>query len=163
MKRLLALSMGVGLSLMAGITVGETELKHIVVDGNAAPTAKLAASNLQEYVEKVSGARLDIVEKASEEKGNIFVGERADMVDGIKPEGYRIVAKDGNVYITGRDNPNVVFGIRNPWRRVEVYNEALKLGAFGEAGTLYGVNNFLEKYAGVRFYWPGELGTVVPK
>ncbi|MBO4344249.1 MAG: DUF4838 domain-containing protein [Victivallales bacterium] len=163
MRRLLALSMGVGLSLMAGITVGETELKHIVVDGNAAPTAKLAASNLQEYVEKVSGAKLDIVEKAPEERGNIFVGERADMVAGLKPEGYRIVAKDGNVYITGRDNANVVYGIRNPWRRVEVYNEALKLGAFGEAGTLYGVNNFLEKYAGVRFYWPGELGTVVPK
>ena len=163
MRKLLALTMGVGFSLMAGITVGDTELKRIVVDANAAPTARLAASNLQEYVQKVSGARLDIVEKASEEEGNIFVGERADMVGELKPEGYRIVAKDGNLYITGRDSKSVVFGIRNPWRRPEVYNEALKLGAFGEAGTFYGVNSFLEKYAGVRFYWPGELGTVIPK
>ncbi len=163
MKRLLALIIGAGLSLMAGISVGDTELKHIVVDANAAPTAKLAASSLQEYVQKVSGARLDIVEKAPEERGNIFVGEREDMVKDLKPEGYRIVAKDGNVYITGRDAKGVVYGIRNPWNRLEVYNEALQLGAFGEAGTLYGVNNFLEKYAGVRFYWPGELGTVVPK
>ena len=163
MRRLLTLTMGIGLSLMAGITVGETELKHIVLDAKAAPTAKLAASNLQEYIERVSGAKLDIIADAVEAKGNIFVGERADMVGDLKPEGYRIVAKDGNLYITGRDSDKVVYGIRNPWRRPEVYNESLKLGAFGEAGTLYGVNNFLEKYAGVRFYWPGELGTVVPK
>ena len=163
MKRLLALIIGAGLSLMAGITVGDTELKHIVVDAKAAPTAKLAASNLQEYIQKVSGAKLDIVSDAVESKGNIFVGEREELVTNLKPEGYRIVAKDGNLYITGRDGAGVVYGIRNPWRRPEVYNEALQLGAFGEAGTLYGVNNFLEKYVGVRFYWPGELGTVIPK
>ena len=163
MRTAIALTLGLGLSLMAGMTVGDVELRRIVVADDAAPTAKLAAAHLKEYAEKVSGARLEIVGKAAEERGNIFVGERAGMVEGLKPEGYRIVAKDGNVYITGRDAKGVVFGIRNPWQRHEVYNEALQLGAFGEAGTLYGVNNFLEKYAGVRFYWPGELGTVVPK
>ncbi|MBR4673490.1 MAG: DUF4838 domain-containing protein [Victivallales bacterium] len=163
MKKAVAFSMGLGLSLMAGIMVGDVELKRIVVAEDAAPTAKLAAAHLQEYVGKVSGSRLEMVGKAPEANGNIFVGERAAMVKDLKPEGYRIVAKDGNVYITGRDAKSVVFGIRNPWNKHEVYNDALQLGAFGEAGTLYGVNNFLEKYAGVRFYWPGELGTVVPK
>ena len=163
MKKAIAVFMGLGLSLMAGITVGDVELKRIVVAEDAAPTAKLAATHLQEYVGKVSGSWLEIVDRTSADKGSIFVGERADMVKELKPEGYRIVAKDGNVYITGRDAKGVVFGIRNPWQRHEVYNEALQLGAFGEAGTLYGVNSFLEKYAGVRFYWPGDIGTVVPK
>ncbi|MBE6362332.1 MAG: DUF4838 domain-containing protein [Lentisphaerae bacterium] len=30
-------------------------------------------------------------------------------------------------------------------------------------GTLFAVADFLEKYAGVRFLWPGELGTVAEK
>lgn len=146
-----------------GIKVGNTALKRIVVAEDAAPTAKLAASNLQEFVERVSGDKLEIVGSTTEANGSIYVGENAELVKDVKSEGYRILAKDGNVYITGRDAKGVVYGIRNPWNRFEVYNEALQLGAFGEAGTLYGVNNFLEKYAGVRFYCPGELGTVVPK
>ena len=143
MRRLLALIIGAGLSLMAGITVGDTELKHIVVDAKAAPTAKLAASNLQEFVQKVSGAKLDIVSDAVDAKGNIFVGEREELVGDLKPEGYRIVAKDGNLYITGRDSAGVVYGIRNPWRRPEVYNDAMQLGAFGEAGTVVATPSYL--------------------
>lgn len=146
-----------------GIRVGKTALKRIVVAEDAAPTAKLAAGNLQDFVERVSGDRLEIVGSTDEASGSIFVGEREELVRDVGSEGYRILAKDGNVYITGRDSKEVVYGIRNPWNRYEVYNEELQLGAFGEAGTLYGVNSFLEKYAGVRFYCPGELGTVVPR
>ena len=29
-------------------------------------------------------------------------------------------------------------------------------------GTLFGVYDFLERFGGVRFYFPGEIGTVVP-
>ena len=32
-----------------------------------------------------------------------------------------------------------------------------------QRGTLFGVYDFLEKAAGVRFYFPGELGTIVPR
>ena len=30
-------------------------------------------------------------------------------------------------------------------------------------GTYFAVSDFLEKFCGIRFLWPGELGTVVPK
>ena len=32
-----------------------------------------------------------------------------------------------------------------------------------ERATLFGVYEFLDRYVGVRFYFPGELGTVVPR
>ena len=32
-----------------------------------------------------------------------------------------------------------------------------------DVGTLFGVYEFLEKYVGVRWLWPGELGTYVPR
>jgi Domain of unknown function (DUF4838) len=32
-----------------------------------------------------------------------------------------------------------------------------------ERATLFGVYDFLERFAGVRFYFPGEIGTVIPK
>ena len=40
MKKAIAFSMGLGLSLMAGIMVGDVELKRIVAAEDAAPTAK---------------------------------------------------------------------------------------------------------------------------
>jgi len=39
----------------------------------------------------------------------------------------------------------------------------LKLAAFGEAGTLYGVYEFLRSTCNIRWYMPGELGMVAPK
>ncbi len=159
-KYLLALLVSV--SVFAEVRLGDVALRRIVVPAEAADTVKLAGRDLQSFVEKVSGSRLEIVEKA-DGNGNIILGEQPDMLKGVSDDGYVIKEKNGNLYISGRDHKGVVFGIRNPWNRNEVYSDALKLGAFGEAGTLYGVYAFLEQFAGVRFYMPGDVGTVVPK
>ena len=161
MRRFL-LSLVLSAAAFAEIKVGDVALKRIVVSADAANTVKLAGSELQKFVELVSGERLEIVEDL-QGSGNIVLGEQPEMLDGVSDDGYVIKAKDGNLYISGRDQKGVVFGIRNPWNRNEVYSDALKLGAFGESGTLYGVYAFLEQFAGVRFYMPGDIGTVVPK
>ena len=34
---------------------------------------------------------------------------------------------------------------------------------YDEQGTMYAVYDFLERFAGCRFYFPGELGTILPR
>lgn len=155
------LSLCATLPLSAAVTLGDTPLTAIVTPEDAPSCSRLAASELQKYIEKTSGDKLPILNAAADATGNIFVGEQPDLCADLQPEGYRITARDGNLFITGRDQREPVSGIRNPWDFYEVYNQELGIGAFGEAGSLYGVYNFLEKYAGTRFYWPGEVGTVI--
>ncbi|MBQ6470844.1 MAG: DUF4838 domain-containing protein [Victivallales bacterium] len=156
------LSLFLSAAAFAEIKLGETSLTRIVVPPEAADTVRLAGRDLQAFVEKVCRSRLEIVEKA-EGVGNIVLGEQPGLLKDVPEDGYIIRERGGNLFISGRDQRGVVFGIRNPWNRNEVYNEELKLGAFGESGTLYGVYAFLEQFAGIRFYMPGDIGTVIPK
>jgi hypothetical protein len=59
-----------------------------------------------------------------------------------------------DIFIAGKDNAE-----KNP-------EKALKGGAWAqlyERGTLFGCYDFLERFIGIRFYFPGEIGTVTPK
>ncbi len=144
----------------------------IIVDEKAADTVKRAANELQSYIKRVSGAQLPILNDssaASPSQSLIFVGESAGTRErglistDLKPDGYHAVVTAKWMAILGHDHSGVpVYGFRNPWRYQEVYNEELKLGAFGEAGTLYGVYHFLENFCGVRWYMHGKIGEVVP-
>ena len=118
-------------------------------------TARYAVEELVLHVKKATGLDLEVLpeSKTTEEMGTrIFVGEtRAARERGIDPEGmereaYIIRSVGSDLFILGRegdgnpllqDNPNV--------------------------GTLFGVYEFLERFLGVRWLWPGELGTYVPR
>ncbi|NCO94181.1 MAG: hypothetical protein AUJ96_09780 [Armatimonadetes bacterium CG2_30_66_41] len=143
----------------------------LVVAGDAPPTVARAAAELQEYVERSTGARLPILTDRRPEGGiSVFVGESrftralGISLDGVGPDGYRWLTAADWIAIVGRDyRGQPIHGMRNPWQPHEVYNPQLKLGAFGEAGTLSGADHFLERFLGVRWFMPGDLGTVVPK
>jgi len=144
--------------------------KRIIIDAKAPSSVRLAASDLKKYLKAVCKTDLSVETKSAEKTGNIYVGLSHELkkhgftLKGLKSDGFRIINKNGNLYIFGRDYSGPpVYGIRNPWRACEVYNSKLKIGAFGEAGTLYGVYYFLEKFAGIRWYMPGDLGTVIPE
>jgi hypothetical protein len=142
----------------------------IVIAADAPDSVQRAAAELQDYLGRASGARLPILTDVRPATGaSVFVGESAltralgVTLDGVGAEGYRWVSGDSWLAIVGRDHRGgPVTGMRNPWQPHEVYNPELRLGAFGEAGTLYGVYHFLERFGGVRWFMPGELGTVVP-
>ena len=144
----------------------------IFVEKQAPDSVRHAARELQEHVAKASGVTLPIQDSAENPAPRtigIYLGEtktaKALGVDfaNLKSDAFRIIAQDHLLVIAGRDYRGPpVFGLRNPWRLNEVYNSKLKLGAFGEAGTLNGVYHFLEQYCGVRWYMPGDLGTVIP-
>lgn len=113
---------------------GESEYK-IVIAENAGETINTAAKELQTYIEKMSGARLEIVadNDAEADEKAILVGETSiedEIVQidraSIKADGFRLYADGTHLVIAGAD----------------------------ERGTLYGAYTLLEEYFGVRWFTP---------
>ena len=81
------------------------------------------------------------------------------------------------LYTKGAHLPGIFVGIPQPKADLKVdmerdftviHSEKDKVYVYGNdtaklTGTAYAVAAFLEKHAGVRFLWPGELGTVAEK
>ena len=104
------------------------------------------AVELSDLLHKALGVKVPVRNRRIDPKlPAIFVGD-IEMAKkaGFDPRelewgGFRIVTSGKDIIIAGRDDRE--------------YSE----------GTLYGVYEFLERFAGIRFYFPGEIGTVIPK
>lgn len=111
-----------------------------------------AAGELQYYIEKASGAKLDIVAEDKQPESNragtrIFVGPvqasgRVVDLSKLQPEGFVIKTDGDDLFIVGRDRTDAGMAVE---------------------GTYYGVCEFLERYLGVRWLMPGPLGEVTPR
>ena len=135
----------------------------IAVKAAAPKVTAFAAKELQEYLRKVTGAMLPLVEieegtgpnlqTLSKSANVIAVGENqltAELglsSDKMKPDAYRIVCRPKALALFGKDDAEV---------------DPAKWSSIGSAGTLYGVHRFLESL-GVRWFFPGEIGEVIPK
>ena len=156
MKRYIA-ALIVACSLL--IWVNRANAITIVRDGKAqavivipAGSQGAGAADLQKYVEKVSGAKLEIIGEdklADAKKGpRIFVGpcQAASRVVDLKklqPEGFVIKTDGDDLFIVGRDRTDG--------------------GGMAVSGTFYGVCEFLERYLNVRWLMEGPLGEIAPK
>jgi len=144
-------------------------LSAIYVAPGAPDTVRLAATELQTVLKTEGLGELPIREEA--EPGSepaIYLGDTAlARRIGLKPESpdsFAIRTDGGNLVIAGKDYSGPpLTSFLNPYRLNESYNSKLKIGAFGNAGTLFGVYHFLEKFTGIRWYMPGPLGTVWPE
>ena len=121
---------------------------YAIVISSSAPTAsaRLAAGELQRYLEQVSGAMLPIVDRT--EGPAIFIGP-GDKVSGVDfaalaPEGYVMQTIGGDLLLAGNDTPG------DPY---QLYGEKAT-----RTPTLFAVYHFLEEYAGIHWYWPGAGG-----
>ena len=131
----------------------------LVEDGRAGATIVIpagekspAAADLQRYIQKVSGAKLEIVaeDKLGERKdgaSRVFVGPvraagRVVDLKKLQPEGFVIKTDGDDLFIVGRDTTETGMPVE---------------------GTFYGVCEFLERFLGVRWLMPGPLGEVTPK
>lgn len=129
----------------------------IVLDPGAADSAKDAVQRFAETVKRSTGAALHVVTPEEESQveasfARLVVGDTAlTAMEGLDsrslpPETWRVVAKGGRVFVLGaadgpaiKSNPGVV-----------------------SRPTLWALNNLLETQLGVRWLWPGELGTYAP-
>lgn len=145
---------------------GSTRLERgrtdIVVAPDAPKSTRFAADELKSFMEKAYACEVSVATNVREGVGHVFVGasewaSRAGVsTNGLERDAFVMLADGRDVYIVGCDDAVVD-------TRRSIYSP--HTGAWDqlhEHATLFGVYEFLERYAGVRMYFPGELGTVVP-
>ncbi len=91
---------------------------------------RLAVRDLQRLIKATTGAELPIVKKRTGIPA-IVIGQNPIIAKTLPIEGFVIKTGPNTIYIVGND----------------------------EVGTTWGVNEFLERFVGVRWYWPEEKGS----
>ncbi|MFA7160375.1 MAG: DUF4838 domain-containing protein [Kiritimatiellia bacterium] len=160
----------------------------IVTGPNPGIAVKWAALDLQAHLEKMSGAKLDILSAPSDKfKNHVYLGTSEETrklnfkTAVFTNSGFQIVARDNCVILAGPDVLRKASRFMGPdglklWH--EFCGEKFKYGRGGEGmgtfntglqmftnddpGTWYAVAELLEQL-GVRFYAPYDDGTVMPE
>jgi hypothetical protein len=126
----------------------------IVIPDDALPVVRYAANELIYHVQRATGAVLKIVtesQAASDATPRVYLGrtraagQAGIVAEQLAPETFTLKSADGAFFIVGGD----------------ASGDPLDNDTF--AGTLFGVYELLERELGVRWLWPGALGTYVPK
>lgn len=117
---------------------------EVVVPEAASAVVRFAGAEATNFLSRALGASVPLVTRPT--------AGRTHLALGAKPEETRDLARDESVIEASGDT-------------VRVYGRdaAGSLGVNAERGTLFGVYRFLEKHVGCRFYFPGELGEIVPR
>lgn len=124
----------------------------IILPKNAAQNVRAAVQDFAATVTRSTGAEIPILDEGREaelpvETARIFVGACAKAdTEGLSSgelgaETWRMVTRGGNLFVIGRDEESS--GLSMP--------------------TRWALNALLETGLGVRWLWPGELGTFVPR
>ena len=132
---------------------------EVLADPCGSKVAQFAAADLTNHLSKVLGCDVPIVSLPNDQRVQIVVGDskltRSAGIDVSKlpRDAFRIKSKGGKIYLAGRDHLSDDLGA------------SLAKGVYPrrEHATAFAVCEFLERYAGVRFYFPDEYGTVIPR
>lgn len=135
------------------------ELGHsaavIVVPESPQPISEYAASELAHHIELATGVALSIVRESSipeTAQHRIYLGSTKAAADSgidvtlLPSEAFVLRTIDGDLFIAAEDGPGQPLDMDNTF-----------------SGTLWGVYEVLERGLGVRWLWPGDVGTYVPK
>ena len=126
---------------------------EIILPPQSSGAVRFAATELKSFLEKIIGSSVPVLAAPSGKRTAFLLGApgakavNADL-SRIDRDGFIIKSSGKNIVIAGTDDPKA-----QPAKRLENL----------ERGTLYGVYEFLERFGGVRFYFPGEMGTVIPR
>ena len=129
---------------------------EVVLPAKPLPVERFAAQEMTNFLSRVLGAPVPVVEKAGGRRTAILLGRASGFdVSGFERDAFRTKVERSaegaaTIRIAGRDGKGDLF--RSVWKHGQ--------STYYERATLFGVYAFLEDFAGVRFYFPGELGTV---
>ena len=148
--------------IMAAADVVVDGTSEIILPADAPYATRLAAVELNFFLKGVLGSPLPVVERRTAGKAAIVLGavwsrDRGHAGRVPLPDAYVIEAKGDVVRIVGNDDD-----VADVAKAAFLPDEAPWQPCF-RRGTLFGVYAFLERFVGVRMYFPGELGTCVPK
>ena len=164
---------------------------QIVLAKNANPSERIAAKELQEHFELISGAKVPIVSAPTPEyKNKIYVGiskfipESGFDLSAVENGGYHLLVKDKYAIVAGRDRLSKISGWTRSeadldrWRKLTGYNfelpavmkrlrkqlqvPGLDLFFSDDTGTWYGACDLLRQL-GCRWYSWTDVGTVIPQ
>jgi hypothetical protein len=159
------------------VLVEAGEPRAVIVTADApSRMAAYAVEELVSHVKKASGATLSVAKESAVPEGfahRVYVGDtQAARRLGIKPEELpfdeSVLRSAGNdLYIVGREIP-LEFWAGGSQEGADPLSGAGRDPKTGQpfpsgSGTLFGVYELLERYLGVRWVWPGELGAYVPR
>lgn len=117
-----------------------TARADVIVALNATGDEHAAADELVRYIKQVTGAQLAVRSEPARGRPAVLIGKS------VAPSAAR--AK--------------IDRLRGDGFLVEASGDTLVLAGNGHEGTSFAVHEFLERYAGVRWLWPGDVGEVVP-
>lgn len=145
-----------GLLLTVVLTSANTE---IVIDHEAPKTTRFAAKELSDLLSACLGGPIAVTNVTTSGKIAIVLGDskacRSIGIDlGVLKRDSFVIDVGSQIVIAGRDDT-----VADPEQAIlkgSVWSQMY------ERGTLFGVYEFLERFAGCRFYFPGELGTITP-
>ena len=163
----------------------------VVTAANPTPSARLSALELQHHLQLVTGAEIPVRTDADTVTGPVLlVGESAgtralgfrsadfpaqEYLIAFRPEAVVLIGRDWedtaeNRQVEGR--PMTGESLQSLRHRVDYWKEAgqpdrsageIELpGLYDDQGTCLATYDFLERFAGVRWYGPGPLHTVAP-
>jgi hypothetical protein len=172
----LALSSCYGINAYADVIIADNGKSNftIVLPARAPQSVHTAAQELQRNIAIATGVNLSIKKDSEPVSGNIISlgstrqASRAKLsASQIADSGYRILTKDGHIFIIGLDTASTQGDTRTTRHDITPDPNAdgpqyTKEAGFSN-GTANGVYTFLEDYLGVRWLMPGTLGHDVPK
>lgn len=143
--------------------IGKNPTIPLIVNGKVAfevthpahanAAVKFAAQELASFLGQIAGMRINVTDIPSGKVPLFRVGDKAVArklgleIDHLDRDGFFIRSNGNEIIIVGNDEDSA---------------KPAENARFGERGTLYGVYEFLERFGGVRFYFPGKYGTIVP-
>ena len=135
---------------------------EVVVCSSAQPTTRLAADEMTNYLSRVLSRQIPIVHAPTPGVASLVIGSNVWSVSA----GVMSVPKERDSFLYGFDGENFYLAGRDDASKYAM--DAYRIGntqdiSRHEMGTLFAVYWFLEEFAGCRFYFPGECGTIVPK
>ena len=149
----------------AGQIVLTADNAEVVISPGAPDITLFAAEEMTNFLSRAFGADVPLVTSPTRGKASVIVGTNQWSAGaGVNP---RLLKRDGfvlktdvaakRIYVAGCDDSG--YSLRSKMTRPP---DAWGQDAH-ERASVFATYGFLERFAGVRFYFPGEIGTIVPR
>ncbi len=141
---------------LPGFAEGRLTLE-IVVAPDAVPVVRFAAAELGYYLKRVLGVDIPLAAEPDSELTSLVLGDtpwsRAAglTIEELPLDGFYIKNRGNSIYLGGIDDPELDPGTNGSSNLHFAH------------GTITATYDFLERFLGIRFYFPGDTGTHFPQ
>lgn len=140
----------------------------IIIPANPNSVEEEAAKDLVYYIKKSSDFDLPVFKEGSlpkieKNRTKIYIGKtkfaqaKGFSANNLKDEEFKVVTGANYIIVLGKD---LSYKKQENVHGEEDINQSV---VYRSPATIWGVNYLLDHYLGVRWLWPGKLGTYIPE